>query len=221
MELAGTTSWRFSESARDDLLHVALFVRDAAGIPVPPGPSVPPRLAGTVPDHRALLREDERQEAGRQWDGWWTALLSVEDQSQDPPDADTLRARRARRARAGGPPDFAALADRPALHRAVVETWLHAHRWVGHRRLHFREEQQEGCFDDRLIRQTAEDVAFDHSLDVGAVRGRAVLLDVEGSWWHLLAPGTVVCSIAAAAEPETAQLVLRRAFESGLRREDV
>lgn len=82
VELAGTTSWRFEESARDDLLHVALFVRDAVGIPVVPGPAVPPRLVGTVPDNRGLLREDERQEAGRQWDGWWMAVLSLEDRSQ-------------------------------------------------------------------------------------------------------------------------------------------
>lgn len=60
MELAGTSSWRFAESARDDLPHVALFVRDAVRLPVVPGPAVPPRLAGTVPDHRHLLREEER-----------------------------------------------------------------------------------------------------------------------------------------------------------------
>jgi hypothetical protein len=64
----------------------------------------------------------------------------------------------------------------------------------------------------------AEDVAFDRSVDLGDVRASAVVLDVEGSWWHLLAPGAVACSLAATAEPETAQLVLRRAFESGLRR---
>lgn len=217
MELAGTTSWRFEESAGDDLLHLALFVRDAVGLHVSPGPAVPPRLAGTVPDHRDLLREDERRVAGRQWDGWWAAVLDLQDQSQHPPDADTARARRAGREQAGYPPDFTALADRPALHRAVVDTWLHAHEWLSRRRLDFRLEQRGGCFEYRLIRQIAEDVAFDHSVHVGAVQGRAVLLDVEGSWWHLLAPGTVVCSTAATAKPERAQLVLRRAYESGLR----
>lgn len=218
MELAGTTSWRFAESARDELLHAALFVREAVRIPVVPGPAVPPRLAGSVPEHRDLLSEAQRQEAAHQWDAWWVALLEVEDHPQEPPDADTLRARAARREGAGSPPDFAALADRPALHRAVVETWLQAHRWIGQRGLDYRGEQRQGCFSYPLVRQIAEDVAFDHSVDVGAVRARAVLLDVEGSWWHLLAPGTVVCSMTATAEPETAQLVLRQAFESGLRR---
>ena len=224
MKRAGTTSWRFEESARDDLVHVALFVRDAVGMPAVTGPAVPPRLSGTVPDHRDLLSEEERQDAGRHWDSWWMALLDLEIQAARVPDADartpdtdTLRALGARRERAGSPPEFAALADRPALHRAVVEAWSEAHRWVSQRRLDLRSEQREGCFSYRLIRQTAEDVASEYSVDPGAVRARAVLLDVEGSWWHLLAPGTVVCSIAATGEPETAQLVLRQAFESGLR----
>lgn len=206
MEVLGPSSWRFEESARDDLLHLALFVRDAAGIPVPPGPAVPPRLAGAVPDHHDLLGEDERQTAGRQWDTWWTDLLVVQGQW-------AVQAQGMRRERAGCPPDFAALADRPALHRVVVECWPQARHWLAPRR-----DQSRGCFDDQIVRQIAEDVAFDHAVDVGAVRGRAVVLDVEGSWWHVLSPGTVVCSTAATSDPETAQLVLRRAYESGLRR---
>ena len=218
VDLAGTTSWRFAESARDDLLHVALFVRDAVGLPVVSGPAVPPRLAGMVPDRRDLLREEELRDAGRQWAGWWAAVLGLEVHPQEPPGADTLRALGARRERVGSPPDFAALTERPALHRAVVETWREAHDWVGQRRLDYSGEQGQGCFPYLLVRQVAEDVAFDRSVDVGKVQARAVVLDVDGSWWHLLAPGTVVCSGAAAAEPETAQLVLRQAFESGLDR---
>ena len=219
VEVAGTTSWRFSESARAHLPHVALFVRDAVGLPVVPGPAVPPRLAGAVPDHRDLLREEQRQEAGRQWTGWWTAVMGSEVRAQEAHDREvpTPAELRAQRERAGSPPDFAALADRPALHRAAIETFLDAHRRVGRQRQDVRADRH-GCFPSWLVRQVAEDVAFDRSVDVGAVRASAVVLDVEGSWWHLLAPGTVVCSPAAAAEPETAQRVLRRAFESGLLR---
>ncbi|MGY1843009.1 hypothetical protein [Modestobacter sp. SYSU DS0875] len=123
---------------------------------------------------------------------------------------------RARREQAGSPPDFAALADRPALQRAAVDTFPHAHRWVNQLRLEQRDER-EGSFPYRLVRQVAEDVAFDRRVDPGAVRASAVVLEVEGNWWHLLAPGAVGCSRAAAADPTTAELVLRRAFESGLR----
>jgi hypothetical protein len=219
VEFVGTTSWRFAESAGDHLPHVALFVRDAVGLPVAPGPAVPSRLAGTVSDHRDVLREEERQDAGRQWASWWAAILSLEVHSQESPDADlpALRGLAARRERAGSPPNFAALMDRPALHRAVVETFLEAHRWVSRERLGVRGER-EGYFPYGLVRQVAEDVAFDRSVDAGDVRANAVLLDVEGGWWHLLAPGTVLCSVAATTEPVVAQLVLRQAFESGLRR---
>jgi hypothetical protein len=43
-----------------------------------------------------------------------------------------------------------------------------------------------------------------------------MVLDVEGSWWRLVAPGTALCSIAATEDPPTARTVLRDAFESGL-----
>ncbi len=48
--------------------------------------------------------------------------------------------------------------------------------------------------------------------------GAAVVLDVEGPWWHEIGTGTLLCSRAAAEDPRAAQRVLRRAFESGLRR---
>lgn len=219
MELTGTTSWRFEESARAHLPHVALFVRDAVGLPVMPGPAVPPRSAGTVPDHRDLLREDQRRDAGRQWAGWWTAVMDLEVLPEQPPDpgSPTSPGLRTQREGAGSPPDFAALSDRPALQRAVIETFAEAHRRLGQRR-HDVPAGPQPCFPYRLVRQVAEDVAFDRSVDVADVRARAVVLDVEGSWWHLLAPGSVACSRAASAEPETAQLLLRQAFESGLRR---
>ncbi len=222
MQFVGSTSWRFAESARDEMPHVALFVRDALGLPVSPAPAVPPPLTGSVPDRRGLLSAEEREEAGRQWPGWWAALLGFEVRLQEePPDPDhpaSWAALWAQRDRIGSPPDSAALVDRPALRRAVVETSSEAHRWAGRLPDVEHRGEQGGCFPYRLVRQVAEDVAFDRRVDVGAVRASAVVLEVEGSWWHLLAPGAVVCSRAVTAEPRTAHLVLRQAFESGLRR---
>jgi hypothetical protein len=217
VELAGSSSWRFGESSGDDLLHVALFVRDAVALPVPLGPAVPPPLLGMVPDHRHLLAEHERSDAGRHWAGWWTAVTGLHVRAPDKAPDQDLAALRARHERAGSPPDFAALGNRPLLHRAVVESFPEAHRWVN------RPRRGAGAapapsFPYELIRQVAEDVAFDRSVDSGQVRASAVVLDVEGSWWHLLAPGTVICSVAAAAAPFTAQLLVRQAFESGLPR---
>jgi hypothetical protein len=77
------------------------------------------------------------------------------------------------------------------LHRVVAETFPEAHRWVSQLRPEHRDEPH-GCFSYRLVRQVAEDVAFDRSVNVGDMRASAIVLEVEGSWWHLLAPGTVV-----------------------------
>lgn len=221
MKVAGTTSWRFEESAGDDMPHVALFVRDAVGLAVPPGPAVPPPLSSAVPDHRGVLSDEERREAAREWAGWWAAVIGFEVQAQptaSDPDLSAVRETlRARHERTGFPPDFAVLADRPALHRAVVETFAHGRSWVNGLRLEHR-SRRGGRFPYRLVRQVAEDVAFDRSVDVGDVRASALVLEVEGSWWHLLAAGRVVCSAAATANSVSAQLVLRQAFESGLPR---
>jgi hypothetical protein len=219
VQLEGMRSWRFRASAGDQLPHVALFVREAVGLSVAAGPAVPPRLAGSVPDRRDLLDEDERQIAGHQWTSWWEAVLGVDADAQEasPTDLTGLADLRTRHEQAGSPPDYSALVDRPALRRAVVETFLEAHRWVDSERLGLR-GQREAPFPHRLVAQVAEGVAFDRSVDIGDIHGSAVLLHVEGSWWHLFAPGTVVCSIGAAAQPDEAESILRRAFESGLQR---
>ena len=184
MRIAGRTSWRFAESVRDDLPHVALYVRDALGLAVAPDPAVPPRLVGPVRDSQDLLPEQERQEAASGWAGWWAAVV---DAQADRPEAagsglPDLRELQARRERVGSPPDFAALVDRPALRPAVVEAFPAAHRWVGRRRLSSPLERT-GCFPYRLVRQVAEQVAADRSVDVGDVRAGAVVLDVEGTCW--------------------------------------
>ena len=137
MQLEGTSSWHFAVSAGDDRPHLALFVRDAVGLRVADSPEVPPRLADAVPDHRAVLNEDERQAAQRQWTNWWAAVISLKIQEHEASAADLRVSPEllARREQAGSPPDFAALIDRPELRRAVVETFLEAHRWVSSRRM--------------------------------------------------------------------------------------
>jgi hypothetical protein len=219
VQIEGTRSWRFGASAGDQLPHVALFVRDAVALPVAAGPAVPPRLAGSVPDHRDLLDEDERQIAGHQWTSWWHAVLGVSAGAQQASRADLigLSDLRTRHEQVGSPPDYAALLDRPALRRAVVKTFLEAHQWVDSQRPGSR-GLREAPFPHRLVARVAEDVAFDRSVDIGDLHGSAVLLHVEGSWWHLMSPGAVVCSMEAAAQPDEAELILRRAFESGLQR---
>jgi hypothetical protein len=48
MYQAGSPSWRFMEDDAQ-FLHLALFMRDAAGLAVTRSDDIPPRLAGEVP----------------------------------------------------------------------------------------------------------------------------------------------------------------------------
>jgi hypothetical protein len=220
MQYVESRSWRFAQSAGDQMPHAALFVRDALGLSLPTDAAVPPRLSGMVPDHRARLSVADRVKAEEQWVSWCKALLGIELRRQEEPPHGDHRARsaalRAERGQAGAPPDFAALADRPALRRAVVATFDEALRWINE--LHHGQEYrpEERGFPYHLVRRVAEEVAFDRSVPAERVRGTALVLAVEGEWWHLSAPGVVVCSVAAAEDPRTGHLVLRRAFESAL-----
>jgi len=209
VQLAGPPSWRFEQSG-GQLLSRALAVRDACGLPVPGGPAVPPPLVD-VPPPAGDLTPGQRDEAARQWAVWWADLVELEarrlaPERSAPPGAPTWLAGLTA---AGTPPDFAGLADRPELRRAARAT---AEVW------HPSVERARGAFAAELVRQVAEDVAFDRSVPIDRVAGAAVVLDVRGGWWHEVGTGTVLCSRATAQEPRVAHQVLRRAFESGLRR---
>lgn len=54
VRVAGSNSWRF-EHDNLDILQVALFVRDAARLPVAAAADVPPPMTGEVPDAAALM----------------------------------------------------------------------------------------------------------------------------------------------------------------------
>jgi hypothetical protein len=212
VQVAGSPSWRFEESD-GHLLSLALAVRDGCDLPVPGGPGVPPPLVAPPPA-AGNLTPGQRREAARQWAVWWADLVDLEarrlapDRAAVPAGPALLDALEA----AGAPPDFAGLADLPELRSAARAT-------PGvPRAVPDRAGGPHGTFAYDLVRQVAEDVAFDRSVEPARVTGAAVVLDVQGLWWHEIGTGALLCSRAAAEDPRAAHQVLRRAFESGLRR---
>ena len=197
MREVGRESWGFRAST-PELLHHALFVRDACRLPVPPGDGVPPPLAGPVPDRRPVLADPECEQAGADWTGWWQSLLGDAAVGRDGETA--------------APPDFDGLADRPALQKATVALHREAGLWAAKHLV----PAGQTPFEWSLMAEVATDVAFDRGVGVGRVNASALVLDVQGPWWALLSPGVVVCSRAAASDRRTGHLILRRAFESGL-----
>ncbi len=219
MEQAGALSWRFAESS-GQMSHVALFVRDAVRLEVPDNPVVPPALAAEVPDRCSVLDDEQRRAAGRQWTSWWRAVVSDEvRRNAGPGRADPDEWPRAAPLSAGSWPDFDVLGDRPELRQAVRALFEEGARWADDGPRRRPPAPGASRFPWPLVRDVAEDVAFDRHVGLDAVQGGVELLAVSGVWWTRAAPGAVLCSTGAAADPTTAHAVVREAFESGLRRE--
>jgi hypothetical protein len=222
MQFVGLPSWRFAEGFEQASL-TALFVRDAASLEVPAGAGLPPRLDDAVPGRFVGLDADARAQAAADWPAWWSAIVAVEVERQQGRPAGVDQATRLRQmvgAPAGvfDPPAFQSLADRPALRRAAQETFEDARRWEHDQRraLLARLPDSAGHFPYDIVRAVAQEVAHGRDVSPAAVQGCALVLPVEGRWWHRARPGAVLCSVHAARDPATARVVLKDAFESGL-----
>lgn len=219
MHLAGTSSWSFAESEAQ-MLHVALYVRDCFGLPVAADPDVPPRLLADLPDRREVLSAASRAAAGAQWLCWWRQLLDNElsdrDHSGDLDSEHAARARLTRLQDLADPPQFVSLRKRPELRTALVASFEQAIRWESATKRARMTAPGRPRFEWPLVRDAAEDVAFDHSVAHDAIHGKVIVLAVEGSWSHLLRAGAAACSAAVAADPVAAYALLHAVFTSNL-----
>lgn len=236
MRVAGSASWRFAETVSQRPL-VALFVRDALGLPVPGGEGIPPGLDDDLLDHSVLLGSARRAAAGASWPSWWHAVLAreVAHQMHDPGSPPTGRGRDgavawARQVAAEhrdldagypvvfDPPEFDGLADRPALQEAVSVTFRKALEWADRCRRALLQPPagRHGQFDYGLTRRVAEQTARRYRVSPEEVHGCAVIVPVQGMWWYRVRTGAIVCSVHAARDPTTAETILTDAFTSGI-----
>lgn len=213
MQTVGTASWRLSESV-SQLLGIALYSRDAAGLVLPDAESPPP-LRGPVLVNSSL-DPAERLLGGAQWAEWWHRLVAFEVRSGQPlGDADrraTMRARVEERQRLLDPPDFTSLADRPELRAAVRNSFDAAHRLERH--THAASESTHVPW--ALASEVAEQVAFDRGVPLDAIDAVVLVVDVAGPWWRRVAPGAVLCSPAVGADRQAATAMLYDGFASRL-----
>ncbi len=228
MHRQGTRSWRFGHGD-GSYLHTALFVRDAARLPVAASADIPPRLAVDVPDYGRVLPSGERAAAAQQWVVWWHRLVgqAVREarQSVTPLPADTdpdnfkavIRHKYAGRDEAFDPPDFRSLAALEPLQSAVIATFKLARGWPSYQPGSAEVERKR--FPWPLVRNTAEDTAADLGIPIGDLTGYADVLEVEGMWSHLAGPGCALCSAAVACDPPAAARLLREVFSSDHGRE--
>lgn len=219
MQFRGSPSWRVDVNG-GYVCQLVLFVRQAAGLGSTGDDGIP-QLTGMVPDLADRLEADVRSEAGRQWTSWWGNILDLEfrDRQRDTGPARTGAHRRiAARQAICDPPMFASLSDRSALQVAARTTFPGFQPWQSSQHPVGRDSPAASPLDWLVMKQTAEDVAFDRRVSIGDVQARVAVLPVSGVWWQRAAPGAVLCSMSAASDPITAQVLLRDAFESRLMR---
>jgi hypothetical protein len=211
----GKSSWRFSTDA-NGLLHAALFVRDALDLPVTSEPAIPPPLDGDIPELRDRISAGARIDAAAAWPAWWDTLVRFEvRQDHVAGDPVMIRQHLGELVELVDAPNWASLQDRPGLQTAARAAFEDGHRWADKALEPLRPpNQSRQTFQWNWIRDVAKQVAHDHDIDVGAIRGSAQVLLVGGRWWTLTQSGSVLCSAAAAEQEATARQILRFVFES-------
>lgn len=219
MQLAGRPSWRFEENDAGDL-HLALFARDAAGLQVPPAPDIPPPLSAAI---ESLLAQPAAA-AASQWVTWWRGLVGFQAAEVQPPhgpgpDRDMhawMEGMRQRRAAVFDPPGFESLASMPELRAVARATLAPDGRPLLRRRP--PTGRPPGAFGYRVVRAAAESAIAEFGVGPGEIDGTVHVLDVQGAWSYLAAPGYVLCSTTLAADPAAATALLRTVFASRLGR---
>jgi hypothetical protein len=219
MRQGRSESWRFVHDF-DQILHAVLYVRDCLGLDVEEAGGIPPRLAGDIPDRSGLLDSVGRHEVIRDWPNWWNRAVVER--------ATTQLGRRGvergpwprevdgRHRQVADPLEWSALSGQPALQEAARKLYIEGCQWFGSARRPFLPPLNRDIFNWELVRDSAEATAADHGVSVGAINGCAFVLVVEGSWWELVSPGVVLCSVAAATAPDSTVAILEDVLASPL-----
>lgn len=226
MQEYGSGSWRFGHGDMG-YLHTALFVRDAARLPVAPAADIPPRLTGDVPDRADVLAPGDRPVVGEQWATWWHRLVGQAvregQRSATSPPADleddfeaAMRHRFAGQQEVFDPPGFESLADMQPLRSAVTKTWATWRAWPRYQLGSSGEEPVQ--FALPIVLDAVESTAAAFGVPASELSGYVDVLEVKGLWSHLAAPGWALCSATLACDPQAAARLLREVFSSGLGR---
>lgn len=224
MSLSGTSSWRL-EMRDSQLLYVALYIREVAGIQVPVDPSVPPSLRdvarGGTPDPQA-----DPPALGSQWLGWWRGLVAFEvetfetvraAQASHVPAQDWMRKLADAHAGVFDPPEFATLAGSPEMRDLAAGHHREALDWYAGRSDPPRHSRPEiPAISHAVIERAAGGVAAERGVDYDRLDAAVDVLDVSGFWSHLAARRYMLCSAELARDDDAAEDVVRRAFISGL-----
>ncbi len=227
MRRADRESWNVSIDV-SNVMHVALYVRDACHLQVPENPTGPPPLDGAVVDHSGAMDSERHLRAGSQWLSWWEEILKFEG-AKDlrtlrlPEGVDPLAAMSAVHDRLFDWPTLDALSSWPDLRDAVRQVGAEAGRWAGDqkRRLTEHGPRPPGRLLNVPIDEIAERVLDRSDVPPGLVRAAIFLLGVQGEWSVLVLPGVLLCSSSLAQDADRMAALVEEALASGADAEEV
>jgi hypothetical protein len=226
MQRAGHESWRVGIGG-EQVVHSLLFIRDVCRL-TPSGPDVPPPLVGELPTDDFDLSSEERAEMSAGWLDWWRRSVHVEGATQRGEfagTADPNEGRTRQRAAVFGvfdSPDFASLADSPALQDASRRVCDQALRWESERRDRprpHRRESHERKAAWLAQKAVAESVVEVYQVNPGRVCAGVIVLAVTGEWSNIAEPGVLLCSEKFFDDGELFLPALKMTFETGLSRQ--
>src|SRR3954454_11686508 len=131
---------------------------------------------------------------GRCQSGTLTQSKSSSEQTDSP---SSLRELAARHRLVVDPPEWATLADSPALQEAARALWVEGCNWFDPARKPYLPPSGEDVFAWEQVRDGAERAVVEPHVPRGVINGCAQALVVEGSCWKLPTPRPSFCSIAA------------------------
>lgn len=217
MHVAGRASWSFS-TGLGGAVSRALFIRDAARLPVPSAPDVPPPCSPTVPDHTDLVADVNLEAAAVQWLDWWRDVVATHGRRQLEQDHLDLGAGDID----GGshdlsappgeldPPGFVSLDGQPALQAVVARLFALPDLWPERPQGHGPDELLGG----ELVPRVVHEVARERGVPVNSLGACVLIVPVTSVWWAVARPGVVLASLGAVADREAAEQLTRAVYLS-------
>lgn len=197
-----------------------LYVRDAFAME-PDGPDVPPPLEGVVEPEQLTHNAKDKYDLSVAWLRWWrrvTHVLGTLELSDEivnmSPDARIHSMLAANHSVLDYDEGFASLHDSPLLQLAPQRGWESSRaqpRRYGPDRFHRA---------NSVYKDAAEWTIERFGVLPEFVKAAVFVLPVTGLWAHISEPGLLLCSEELYFEDSLFESELKRAFESGLQREE-
>jgi hypothetical protein len=214
-------SWRVAFDPRPALLHEALYIRDAANLPVGANSANPPPLRDEVPRFAKAFSSGWRESMGDRWIEWWEELVLYVAARQIASLTSDIRVKRGQLHLE--PPQLIQPSypdgERGQLSGETFNQILHlASHWSPSLRAELRETHGPSlvAFDHHRISSVARMTAARLRVSEGAMRAVVMTLSVTDKWATSPMAGVLLCSESVFEDEGRFTRLLSHTFESGL-----